>query len=160
MILPIPATRLGPQNAVDTRPFRTFLEDVRQATRRPIPPSYGPPPFAAPPAARAVVFDVGSYAVVLAESPRAVLSVLGQVLEPKRPAINDRMLQAFEACYPGWPVAVCCWSGNLKPEPLLGGTSPGTRSGCSRPRYTRTTATRPISGRRSSSITTSPLARP
>ncbi|WP_437769269.1 hypothetical protein WMF27_09340 [Sorangium sp. So ce281] len=57
--------------------------------------------------------------MVLAESPRAVLSVLGQVPEPKRPALNDRMLQAFEAYYPGWPVAVCCWNGDLQPEPLL-----------------------------------------
>ncbi|WP_437977343.1 hypothetical protein WMF11_10350 [Sorangium sp. So ce295] len=119
MILPIPATRLGPQNAVDTRPFRTFLEDIREATRQPIPRSYGTLLGGTLEAARAVVFDVGSYAVVLAESPRAVLSVLRQVPKPKRPALNDRMLQAFEAYYPGWPVAVCCWNGNLQPEPLL-----------------------------------------
>ncbi|WP_437927876.1 hypothetical protein WMF37_01175 [Sorangium sp. So ce291] len=118
MILPIPATRLGPENAVDTRPFRTFLEDIREATRVPAARGYGPS-FGAPRGSRPVVFDVGSYTVVLAESPRAVLAALGAVPEDKRPAINDRMLQAFEIYYPGWPVAVCCWNGDLQPEPLL-----------------------------------------
>ncbi|XXX72128.1 hypothetical protein WMF30_31230 [Sorangium sp. So ce134] len=118
MILPIPASRLGSDNAVDTRLFRTFLEDIREATRRPMPRtlSIEPPEL---PDARPVVFDVGSYTVVLADSPRSVVAALDQVPENKRPAINDRMLRAFEEYYPGWPVAVCCWNGNLQPEPLL-----------------------------------------
>jgi hypothetical protein len=120
MILPLPATRIGPDNAVDTRPFRTFLEDLREATRRPIPPSFGAPRAQGLDIEEdAAVFDVGSYTVVLSESPRAVLGALSQVPADKRPALNDRMLDAFARYYPGWAVAVCCWSGDLQPEPLL-----------------------------------------
>jgi hypothetical protein len=48
-----------------------------------------------------------------------VLGALTQVPESKRPSINTQMLEAFEHYYPGWPVAVCCWNGSVKPEPLL-----------------------------------------
>jgi hypothetical protein len=117
MILPLPAARIGPENAVDTRPFRTFLEDLREATRAPPRPSFGLPEESLK--VEAQVFDVGSYTVVLSSSAEAAFDALAGVPEGKRPAINARVLDAFARYYPGWPVAVCCWQGDLAPEPLL-----------------------------------------
>jgi hypothetical protein len=114
MILPIPAAaELDERNVVDTRKFRKFLEQIRLAV--------DPPPRSQPVAAssRAKVFDVGSYTVVLARSAAAVVDALHRVPEAKRPAANAALLESFERNYPGWPLAVCCWSGTIEPEPLL-----------------------------------------
>jgi uncharacterized protein (DUF427 family) len=117
MILPLPALRLGPENAVDARPFGTFLEDIREATRWER--DLANLEAKGRSAEEAEVFDVGSYTVVLSASASAVLGALGEVPANRRPAINARMIEAFSLHYPGWPVALCCWNGDLQPEPLL-----------------------------------------
>jgi hypothetical protein len=114
MILPLPASVMpGPENVVDTRGFKRFLDDMHHATEL---KSRG----VALGAPRGVqTFDVGSYTVVLATSPSAVPEALAGAPTNKRPAVNARVLDAFEELYPGWPLAVCCWDGSFKAEPLL-----------------------------------------
>lgn len=118
MILPLPAAVMpGPENVVDTRGFKRFLDDIHRATERrtkdrSVLLDLGPSP-------RAQVFDVGSYTVVLAASPLAVPQALANVPANKRPAVNTLVLGAFEELYPGWPLAVCCWDGSFEAEPLL-----------------------------------------
>ncbi len=115
MILPLPAAVMpGPENVVDTRRFKRFLDDMHDATRITVPGSRST--LGAP---DAQVFDIGSYTVVLAASPSAVPEALARVPANKRPAVNALVLGAFEELYPGWPLAVCCWDGSFEAEPLL-----------------------------------------
>lgn len=65
------------------------------------------------------VFDSGSYTVVLAADARDIPSVLEQVPENKRPNLHPEMFEAYARWYPGWPVALCCWDGEIEAEPLL-----------------------------------------
>lgn len=119
MVLPIPAVTLGPKNTVDTRKFKDFLSNIINATRsksrslsRGVGEAFG--------LSKSVqVFDVGSYTVVLARNPSAIVDGLASVPEDKRPALNETVIASFAANYPGWPIAVCCWNGSIKPEPLL-----------------------------------------
>jgi hypothetical protein len=118
MILPIPAAAaLDERNAIDTRKFRDFLEiihlasEIRDESLRSRPESLGAPP--------AKVFDVGTYTVVLASGAQAISAALEQVPAEKRPPDNRAVFGAFEENYPGWPLAVCCWNGEIEPEPLL-----------------------------------------
>ena len=118
MVLPLPAKVMpGPGNVVDARGFRRFLDDIHDATRdwSRVPRSAGLDELEA----AAQVFDVGSYTVVLASSARTVRGALERVPASKRPVLNAVALGAFEALYPGWPLAVCCWDGTLEAEPLL-----------------------------------------
>lgn len=118
MILPFPTTvSMGPANVIDTRAAPDFLdryaEAIQPRTRGMIPKgvrmlSYG-----------AQVFQVGSYTVVLADDPLAIPDALEQVPVRQRPDPNDELYESFSVLYPGQPVAVCCWSGDIKPEPLL-----------------------------------------
>jgi len=113
MILPLPAAVMpGPENVVDTRGFKRFLDDIHRATER-----HDFLDLRAAPGAQ--VFDVGSYTVVLTASPLAVPEALASVPASKRPAVNALVLDAFEKLYPGWPLAVCCWDGSFEAEPLL-----------------------------------------
>ncbi|APR78899.1 Hypothetical protein A7982_04246 [Minicystis rosea] len=119
MILPIPAAApLTEQNVIDTRSFAGFLDDIHWATKltRWSSPHESRSSDALP---RVRIFNVGSYTVVLAARPAAIASVLALVPEGRRPEVNPAMLQAFDELYPGWPLAVCCWSGKIRPEPLL-----------------------------------------
>jgi hypothetical protein len=122
MILPFPTTAaMGPENIIDTRSFKGFLKDITNATkihtkslgsdRRMRSASFG--------VAAAQVFDVGSYTVVLAEHVSQIPEALLRVPESKRPEISTRFLIGYGQLYPKQPVAVCCWSGNIKAEPLL-----------------------------------------
>jgi hypothetical protein len=117
MVLPIPAAVLpGPENVIDTRRFRHFLEDIQLASLRPRRPSLS---LGMQSIAGAQVFDVGSYTIVLSESPRSVARALEVVAPERRPALNPDVLDAFEEFYPGWPLALCCWDGDIQAEPLL-----------------------------------------
>jgi hypothetical protein len=120
MVLPLPARVMpGPDNVVDTRGFRHFLDDIHDATRDwgRVPRGFDSELHADEEEAQ--VFDVGSYTVVLASSARTVSEALGRVPASKRPALNAAVLGAFEDLYPGWPLAVCCWDGTVEAEPLL-----------------------------------------
>ena len=118
MVLPLPAAVMpGPENVVDTRTFKGFLAEMERATRVSWPSASRSARLGLP--GPAAVFDVGSYTVVLAEKPADVANALASVPEEKRPALNPDLLAAFDELYPGWPIAVCCWNGRIKAEPLL-----------------------------------------
>ncbi len=56
------------------------------------------------------VFESGIYTVVLASDARAIPGALDQVPEHKRPALNPALFDWYEATFPGWPVALCCFA--------------------------------------------------
>ena len=122
MILPIPAKgSLGPLNLIDTRKFKHFLSDIAEATKEPSLSRSRSFSKGAPASldSLAEVFDVGSYTVVLAERPGQVAEALERVPANKRPTINNQVLASYNKNYPGWPLAVCCWSGETQAEPIL-----------------------------------------
>lgn len=118
MILPIPAAApLDHRNAIDTRQFPDFLKKI-QAANAPA-RAIGRGGDGARGRSPAQVFDVGSYTVVLAGDARSISAALDRVPPQKRPPDNAELFAAFEQLYPGWPLAVCCWQGTIRPEPLL-----------------------------------------
>lgn len=118
MILPIPAEApLTEQNVIDTRSFSGFLDDIHSATRLASASRHAARSMSDSPPVR--LFDVGSYTVALAERPAAISQALARVPETRRPDINPAILEAFDDLYPGWQLAVCCWNGKIRAEPLL-----------------------------------------
>ena len=119
MILPFPAgAPLTRENIVDTRDCPDFLKDMAEA----IAPKYlgtrrGMKSLKYSDAAD--VFESGSYTVVLASSPGQIPEALERVPANKRPAPNLPLYAFYGRAYPGQPIAVCCWDGAIKPEPLL-----------------------------------------
>jgi len=117
MIIPFPTSEaMGPENIIDTSMFPTFLksitEPLQQRTR------------SALNSTKSVhkgyqVFDVGSYTVVLATQISSVTEALAEVSLNRRPTVSASFIEGFAALYPDWPVALCCWNGDIKPEPLL-----------------------------------------
>jgi hypothetical protein len=67
------------------------------------------------------VFDTGIYTVVLAEDARDIPSALDRVPPEKRPALNPELFEAYAAWYPGWTMALCCFSNAdaVLADPLL-----------------------------------------
>lgn len=120
MILPFPTSEpMGPNNIIDTRGFGKFLTDIGEATRMrsfSAKLSKGAGPAAA---GVAQVFDSGSYTIVLADHVAQVPEALKRVPADKRPEITTQFLIRFGLMYPKQPVALCCWRGTLKSEPLL-----------------------------------------
>lgn len=120
MILPIPTDEpMGPDNIVDTREARWFLEDLDTSARhqtRGLSKSSDRLLGAAPPVQ---VFNSGSYTVVLATDAEAIPGALSQVPTEKRPTVAPDFFTEYAKLYPGWPIAVCCWSGRISAEPLL-----------------------------------------
>lgn len=121
MILPIPArSKLGPDNMLDMREAKHVLTDYHLTCRPVLLGSsvvYGSRSLtkSAP-----IVFDKGSYTVVLAERATDIPSVLDQVPASKRiQNPNPEIWEAYDQLYPGWPVAVCCWAGQVEAEPLF-----------------------------------------
>lgn len=122
MILPIPAkTPLTEENAIDTRSFKDFLHDMSLATKSPdVRKGVRSDGVAAALNSHdALVFDVGSYTVVIAETAGKILTALKRVPESRRPQINIPLMASFTKNYTGWPIAVCCWEGHIEAEPLL-----------------------------------------
>lgn len=119
MILPIPTDEpMGPENIVDTREARWFLEDLDEAARihsRGV----GMKGLLLGAPAAVQVFNSGSYTVVLATDAEAIQGALNQVPVEKRPTVAPGFFTEYAKLYPGWPIAVCCWSGRISAEPLL-----------------------------------------
>lgn len=119
MILPIPTdTPMGPENIVDTREGRWFLSDLDTSTRQRQRSTLKSAPLLGS-ARSAQVFDSGSYTVVLATDAASISEALDRVPENKRPRVAPSFFVEYGRLYPGWPIAVCCWSGEIEAEPLL-----------------------------------------
>lgn len=122
MVLPIPsAVPMTEANAIDTRGFKGYMDDIAEATKIHAKTLGATRGFAAVAAGGvdALVFDVGSYTVVLAEHVKQIPAALERVPEHKRPTLSYRFLLGMMKMYPETPIAVCCWSGRVEAEPLL-----------------------------------------
>lgn len=120
MILPFPTSEeMSEKNIIDTRPFKGFLKDIADASKVRTRSLGISKSFSAVAAGGAQVFDVGSYTVVLAEKASQIPAALSRVSERKRPEISTRFLIGFGKLYPDQPIALCCWDGHIKAEPLL-----------------------------------------
>lgn len=113
MILPFPAipATMAQANVIDTEACPNVLQDVAAAVSRPVSLlrsrsvslSAGPP--------KVQVFDAGGvYTVVLAQDPNDIPGALSRVDPRKRPVLNPALFDAFARWYPGWTVALCCFS--------------------------------------------------
>lgn len=134
MILPFPAAAaMNESNVIDTRKFKSFLKNIATAsemrgktlggTRRGM-IAKGGVAFNSD----ALVFDVGSYTVILAEDAIQIPDALEKVSEDKRPNLSWQLLTGLSKLYPDQPLAVCCWSGSVKAEPLLWWYEPKDKS--------------------------------
>ncbi len=120
MILPFPAVEpMGPDNMINTERFSKFMLDI-SLPMRPQSVSRGMTKSAAA-SVDAIVFEQGSYHVVLAKDTKSIPEALKLVPPEKRPNITESYLKTYAILYPDWPIAVCCWNGNgeMAPEPLL-----------------------------------------
>lgn len=122
MVLPFPTSvPMNEQNVIDTSKFKSFLTDIAEATKRRRRSAYlgSKGAVAAGSDDDALVFDVGSYTVVLAESVGKIGKALERVPENRRPTISNQFLLGYYKLYPNQPIAVCCWDGSIEAEPLL-----------------------------------------
>lgn len=119
MILPIPAVgELGPKNAIDTRQFPKFIGDIAETTKLPT-LGFGGKSLRSE-AQAAQVFDVGNYTVALGSSIWNALEACLSIPQDKRPTgINPEIVSNLAKLYKDWSFAICCWKGDIKPEPLL-----------------------------------------
>ena len=117
MVLPFPtAAKMGPNNMVDMTECPGLLTDLRAITT---PMARGGARSFSGSRGLVQVFALGSYHVVLAEDARDIAGALKRVPGEKRPTAKPGFFDAYYDLYPGQPVAVCCWAGNVAPEPLL-----------------------------------------
>lgn len=116
MILPIPAP-LGPDNAIDMRPHAALLRRYVASLR---PAGAGAPREAS--AGRGIqVFERGSYAIVLARDAElaSIDAAIAGLPEARRPSLAPELLDFYLRSYPGWHLAICCFSGEVEAEPML-----------------------------------------
>ncbi len=121
MILPIPAANLlGPDNMLDTSMAKSILKDLGDAVKpRTLSRGFSLGTKGVDALSVVQVFDKGSYTVVLATNARAIPAALEQVPLTRRPKPNPAIFDAYAQWYPEWPIALCCWDGSIKAEPLL-----------------------------------------
>jgi hypothetical protein len=123
MIIPFPTDRaMDEDNVIDTRPFKSFLKNIVDATKEQL-RSDGRRSMMtlgmSSAKSMAKVFDVGSYTVVLANHVDSVPAALSRVPAYRRPKMSDKFLSGIGDLYPDQPIAVCCWDGEIEAEPLM-----------------------------------------
>ncbi len=119
MLLHLPARDMSQANFLDTRSCRSILADMVTALApRSRSVSFGAGLVAK---GRVQVFEHDIYTVVLASDAIAIPSALPQVPAPKRPEINAALCAFYARCYPGWPLALCCFDNRQAQQaaPLL-----------------------------------------
>lgn len=122
MILPIPDA-VGNIELIDTTTCPNFLKDIRSAlTPRGRGMTRGA--FlggADSKSVRIINFDV--YTIVIAKNARDLTKAVASDAVPadRRPAINSAIIKAYTKWYPGWAIAVCCFSNTeaKRAKPLL-----------------------------------------
>jgi hypothetical protein len=116
IILPFPTSvSMGQENVIDTRSFPDFLNDITDASKL---LTLGGRGFESL-SEGVEVFDVGSYTIVLADNVLLATKAIDCVPQEKRPTISDSFVKGYSELYPNQPVAICCWNGSIKAEPLL-----------------------------------------
>lgn len=119
MLLHLDSKRpMGPENFIETTRFPHLLDDMVDAVRprtrggddtlgmRGIPKGV-------------LVFDVGIYTVVLAESAAQIPAALQLVPKEKRPMLNIPLFEFYGQSFPNYSVALCCFNSSAKSEPLM-----------------------------------------
>jgi hypothetical protein len=126
MILPFPTDEvMDERNILSTSNYKSFLRNISDATKRQRRDrTKGIMTLGCAASDDALVFDVGSYTVVLASHVKQIPEALKRVPEYKRPNVSYRFLLGYGNLYPNQPVAICCWSGTVDAEPLLWWYSP------------------------------------
>jgi len=122
MVLPFPTSKeMGAANVIDTRAFPLFLRNISDASKHQTLgfDSRGGNMMKGLSRGMAQVFESGSYTVVLAEDVSQIPEALNRVADHKRPVITEEFLAGFGVLYPNQPIAVCCFDGTIKAEPLL-----------------------------------------
>jgi hypothetical protein len=121
MLLPFPASQVGPENLVNGAAFAEIMAAYERAIqRRNMTKGVSRGIGAAPAAAGYSVFDSGSYTIALAEKASFLKDAVQLVPEARRPKIATSFIIALSQLYPNWPIAVCCFEGgDVAPEPLF-----------------------------------------
>lgn len=116
MVLPIPSKApLTAQNAVNMVGYEHVLENMAEpienmTAMRALSLETGKTPE---------VFSVGSYTVAIAARAEEAVRAISTLPKAFQPKLNRDIFKAYAQWYPGWPIAICCWNGKIKPEPLL-----------------------------------------
>lgn len=117
MVIPFPTqTVMTKDNVIDTRAFPSFLKDITEASKI---STRSARRMLSKTDSLALVFDVGSYTVVLAESANQIPEAINRVPKNKRPSFTPEFLEGMDKLYPNQPIAVCCFDGKIESEPLL-----------------------------------------
>lgn len=123
MILPFPtAKEMTDKNVIDTRSFSKFLDNISDASKmRTLGFDGADSRNMTKGASRgfAQVFKSGSYTVILAENVDQIPEALTRVDKSVRPRMSAEFLYGYGQLYKDQPVAICCWNGVVKAEPLL-----------------------------------------
>jgi hypothetical protein len=123
MLLPFPASQVGPENLVNGAAFAEVMEAYEHAIKRRNVTIGGSRRSAAAAATYdddIHVFDSGSYTIALAQKASFLKDALQQVPDARRPKISASFIIALGQLYPNWPIAVCCFQGgDVAPEPLF-----------------------------------------
>jgi hypothetical protein len=113
MILPFPArpATMTQANVIDTEACPNVLQDVAAAISYPMSLDQSTSVSLSAVVPKVQVFEAGGvYTVVLAQDPNDIPAALSQVPPRKRPALNPALFDAYARWYPGWTVALCCFS--------------------------------------------------
>lgn len=126
MILPVPtAGGVGPENVIDMSSpgARNILKDYARAVKasrerpRGMMLGGGGVTRGAP-----LVFDVGSYTLVTANTAADIPGALDRVAVARRPKMNQAIFDAYDTLYKSgvtkWSFVLACWSGDIDAEPL------------------------------------------
>lgn len=122
MLLPFPASHVGPENLVNGAAFAEVMLAYEQAIQRQhmtkgVSRGFE---FGESDTADVTVFDSGSYTIALAQKASFLKDALRLVPLERRPVIASDFIVTLGQFYPNWPIAVCCFEGgDVAPEPLF-----------------------------------------
>lgn len=112
MILPIPDD-VDNIEIIDTATCPNFLKDIRTALTPRSRGSRGVLRGSISKGADSVrIIDVDIYRVVIAANARAIVEVLKSdaIPDDKRPALNQKIINAYAKWYPNWAISVWCFN--------------------------------------------------
>jgi hypothetical protein len=123
MVLPFPALgKVGPENLVNGEPFKGILSAYDKAIQRLQPQTKGLRELKLPRETSNgfEVFQSGSYTIALVEQVSWLPIAIRKIPITVRPRISPRFVTALIQLYPHWPIALCCFNGDMsEPEPLF-----------------------------------------
>lgn len=122
MLLPFPAVgKVGPENLVNGESFKSILNAYGMTVQRLQPRTKSTSEPNSSSTLRSLeVFQSGSYTIALVEKASWLPVALRQIPITVRPRISPEIVATLARLYPDWPIALCCFNGNMsEPEPLF-----------------------------------------